>query len=80
MAQAQKEAECAEGGIEECAACVAAKLVFFIEWKTVVSGPGRAEGCVELVGKKGYGAVEDYLERCAEIKVDFGALDGARRR
>ena len=34
---------------EECAVYVAAKLVFFNEWKTVASGLGRAASCVELV-------------------------------
>ena len=34
---------------------VAAKLVFFNEWKTVASGPGRAACCLDLVGKKGDG-------------------------
>ena len=33
MGRAPKEAECAEGGFEECAAYVEAKLVLFIEWK-----------------------------------------------
>ena len=56
MGQEPEEAECA----------VAAKLVFFIEWKTVASGPGRAAGCVELV--EVIGAIEDYLERCAGIE------------
>ena len=74
MGRAPKDAECAEGGIEECAANVAAKLVF-IEWTTVASGPGRAACCVELVRKKVIAAVDDYLERCADVKVDIEALE-----
>ena len=34
--------ECAEGGIEESAANVAAKLVFFNEWKTVANGTWKS--------------------------------------
>ena len=34
---------------EECAVYVAAKLVFFNEWKKVASKLGRAASCVELV-------------------------------
>ena len=48
MGRAPKEAECAEGGIGECAAFVAAKFVFLSEWKTVARGLGRAASCVEL--------------------------------
>ena len=58
-----QEAECTEGGIEECAAFVAAKLVFFIERKTVASGPGRAACCVELIGKKGDESSGELLGR-----------------
>ena len=36
-----------------CTAYVAAKLIFFNEWKTASSGPGRAACCLEFVGKKG---------------------------
>ena len=73
MGRAPKEAECAEGGIEESAACVAAKLVFFNEWKTVACGPGRAAYCLELIGKKGDRA-GSYLARCADKRVDMEAL------
>ena len=52
MRRAPKEAERAEGGIEECAANVVAKLVFHNEWKAVASGLGRTACCLEL-GKKG---------------------------
>ena len=41
-----------KGGAERT---VAAKLVHFIEWKTVARGSGRAASCVELVGQKGHG-------------------------
>ena len=40
----------------EAESSVAAKLVFFVKWKTAASGLERAAGCVELVGKKGDGA------------------------
>ena len=65
MGQAPKEAECS----------VAAKLVFFIKWKTAASGLGRAAVCLELVGKKGGGGSRRLLERCADIKVDIDALE-----
>ena len=60
MGQAQKEAECA----------VVAKLVFSIEWKTVASGVAWTSSERKVIG-----AVEDYLERCADIKVDIEALE-----
>ena len=56
FSSAPKEAECSVAAKfilftkwEECAVCVAAKLVFVNEWKTVASGLGRAASCVELV-------------------------------
>ena len=62
MGRVPKEAECAEGGIEECAAYVAAKLVFFNEWKTVASGPGRAACCAwSWSDRKVIAAVEDFM-------------------
>ena len=61
----QKEAECAEGGTEECAACVAATLVFFNEWKTAASRTGRA-----AQGDSGDGRISG---RCADIRVDIEA-------
>ena len=65
MGQEPKEAECT----------VEAKLVFFIEWKTVASGPGIAAGCVELVGKKGSGGSARSPGRCADAQVDIEALE-----
>ena len=65
MGRAPKAAECAEGGFEECAAYVEAKLV------PLHRVEGRAACCVELVGQKGDGAVED----CADFKVDMEALE-----
>ena len=63
------------GGAREKAP-MASNFVFFIEWKAVASGPGRAACCVELMGKKKVmGAVEDYLEQCADIKVDIDASE-----
>ena len=68
--------------IEECAACVAAKLVFFSEWKTVANGPGRAACCLELVGKTGDSGSGRFPGKMCRYKSgdrDHGALDGARR-
>ena len=62
MGQSPKEAE----------RTVVAKLVRFIKWKTVARGSGRAASCMELVGKKRMiAAMEDYLEGCADTKVDI---------
>ena len=70
------EAECAEEGTEECSAYVAAKLVFFNEWKTVASGPGRATCCLELVGKKGdEGDGRLSGKMCRYKSVDIEALE-----
>ena len=62
MGQAPKEAE----------RTAASKPVHFVKWKTVASGSGRAAGCMELVGKKG---LEQWLEKCADTKVDIEALE-----
>ena len=62
MGQAPKEAE----------STVAAKPVFFIEWKTVASGARQSIRVAwSSRGKKGEAAVEDFLERCADTKVDI---------
>ena len=83
MGQAPKEAE---GFVaakfilfikwEECAAYVAAKLVFFNELKAVASGLGRAASCVELVGKKGQGCSGRLPGKmCRHKKVYIEALE-----
>ena len=73
MGRGPKEAGCAEGGIEERAAYVAAKLVFFNECKTVASGPGAWSSSERKVIE----AVEDYQERCADIKMNHGGCRSA---
>ena len=72
MERAPKEAECAEGGTEECEAYVAAKLVLFIgvedsgkrAWKSSVLRWSSSE-------RKVTGAVEDFLERCGDTKIGY---------
>ena len=81
MQRAPKEAECAEGGIEECARGSKIRLFQRVEdsgkraWEEQRVAWSSSE-------RKVIAAVEDYLERCAEIKSGhggFGAHDGARR-
>ena len=61
---------------EECAAHVAAKLIFFNQLKTVASGLGRAASCVELVGKNGDGWSRRLPGKmCRHKKVYIEALE-----
>ena len=64
MGQAPKEAE----------RTVATKF-FCFKWKTVATGRGRTVSWMELVGKRGHGAVENYLENCVHTEVDVEALE-----
>ena len=51
------------------------KIVFFVEWKTAASGPGRAARCVELVAKKGDGGSRKIRWKDVPSKVDIEALE-----
>ena len=64
MGKAPKEAE----------RTVATNFVFFIEWTTVASGQEEQRVAWRSSERKVMGAVEDYLERCADTRVDIEAL------
>ena len=72
MGRAPKEAECAEGGIEECATYVEAKNSSSSSSGRQLPGQRVAWSSSE---RRVIAAMEDYLESCADMRVDVEALE-----